>query len=112
MHNRRVVQLPIALRRSNTDRHAAEEFDEAQPQHAANRPQFRQLQRRHGLVGAEELVEALLVELGVAMSDQFPRQMVDSRQAFAGGRRKGAATRGGAPCGDPAGPIASTLEPG
>ena len=84
VRDRRVAQLPIALRWSNTDRHAAKEFDEAQPQHAANRPQFRQLQRRHGLVGAEELVETLLVELGVAMSDQFPRQMVDSRQAFAG----------------------------
>ena len=77
-------QLPVALRWNNTDRHAAEEFDEAQPQHAANRPQFRQIQRCHGLVGAEELVEALLVELGVAMSDQFPRYKVDSGDAFTG----------------------------
>ena len=83
VRNHRVVQLPIALRWSNTDRHAAKEFNQAQPQHAANRPQFHQIQRRHGLVGTEELVETLLVELGIAMSDQFPRQIVDSRRAFA-----------------------------
>ncbi len=82
--NCRADQFPVALRRSNTDRHAAEVFDEAQPQHAANRPQFIKFQRRHGLVGAEELVEAFRVESGVEMHDQFPRQMVHSRQALAG----------------------------
>ena len=112
VRNHRVVQLPVALRWTNTDRHAAEKFDEAQPQHAANRPQFRQIQRCHGLVGAEELVETLLVELGVAMSDQFPRHKVDSGDAFTGVVAKAAATRGGTPCGDPVGPIASTLESG
>ena len=88
VRDRRKGQLPIALRWSNTNRHAAEVFDQAQPQHAANRPQFRQLQRCHGLVGAEKLLEALLVEPGVEMGDQFPRQMVYSRQAFPGGVAK------------------------
>ncbi len=106
--DRRTGQLPIALRRSNADRHTTEVFDKAQPQHAAKRPQFRQRQRRHGLVGAEELVEALLVELCVEMGDQFPRQMACSRQAFpAGGAKLGQLAA--APCADPAGPIASTL---
>ena len=64
-------------------RQAAEVVDQAQPQHAAHRPQFRQRQRRHGLVGAEKMLQTLLVELRIEMGDQFPRQAVDARQTFA-----------------------------
>ncbi len=64
-------------------RQAAEVVDQAQPQHAAHRPQFRQRQRRHGLVGAEKMLQTLLVELRIEMGDQLPRQAVDARQTFA-----------------------------
>ena len=64
----------------------AKVLDQCQPQHVGRRPKLAERQYGDALIGAEELVQAVPIELPVEIGDQLPSQVVDSRQTATGAR--------------------------
>ena len=101
-----VREVAVAATGRNAQCHAAQVFDQRQPQHDRDRPQLAQVQRRHALVRGQETAQAVEVDASVAVRNRFQRNVVDAREARRGDPRRGVATpgcssaaSGASPCG-------------
>ncbi len=61
-------------------RDPAKVFNESQPEHDRDGPQFAEIQRSDCLVGAHKGLQMLGVDLSVHMRDQLKRQIIDPGQ--------------------------------
>ena len=73
-----LIALDPACR--DTHRHPSQIFNQRQPQHDGNRPQFAQIERRDGLIRRHEAAESGFVDTAIAVRHGFQRDGVDARQ--------------------------------